>query len=203
MGALDDLRAVSGVMLDAAGEGGNASVVRDDPDWRNLECTRRHTALMWKDLNEAVTAETGSALSRELSDWDETWNPIIVTSEPDDFVEDWAPDSPWGWLPLAQAHRRETGWSGGPLEESGTWIGWLEPQTAWNCEAGHNLIGVLPAFIVVTEGGLRFAHTVTGRRREGLARRLVEYAVAHHGVTTAFGPFTGDGDALSRSLGLR
>jgi hypothetical protein len=108
---LEILQELSGAMLErGVGGRGLASVVRDDPGWDNMECTRRHVALMWQELNEAVTAESGAALTRRLTDWDETWNPIIVVGEPDDFAEKWPADEPYGWLPLGKAHKREAGW---------------------------------------------------------------------------------------------
>lgn len=200
---LEILRELTGAMLErGVGGRGLASVVRDDPGWDNMECTRRHVALMWQELNEAVTAETGAALTRRLTDWDETWNPIIVVGEPDDFDEKWPADEPYGWLPLGKAHKREAGWDFPPSEESGTWIGWWEPQTAWGTEGGHNVTGLLSAFIIVKNGDLKFAHTVTRRRRTGIASKLVAHAAANHGLAVARGPFTPDGEAFARATDL-
>lgn len=201
--ALDDLKALTTDMLERGlGAYGTGAVILDDPDWGNMECTRRHVALLWKELNEAVTAETGSALARELDTWDGTWSPQIVTGQPDDFDERWPADEPYGWLPLARAHKREAGWDFPPSEESGTWIGWWQPQTVWESEGKYNATGLLSAFVIVKGGDLKFAHTAERARRSGIASRLVEYAAAHYGLTVASGPFTVDGEAFVQARGL-
>lgn len=65
--ALRTLQVLANEMMQRRiGAEGLAGVVQDDPDWADLECTRRHVALMWVELNESVTAEVGSALVRRL-----------------------------------------------------------------------------------------------------------------------------------------
>ena len=202
-GALEDLKALTAAMIERGlGANGTAAVIVEDHDWTNMECTRRHVALLWKELNEAVTAETGSALARKLDTWDGTWAPQIVAGEPDDFEEPWPADEPYGWLPLARAHKREAGWDFPPSEGSGTWIGWWQPQTVWESDGKYNAMGLLSAFIIVKDGDLKFAHTAERARRTGIASKLVEHAAAHHGLTFARGPFTDDGEAFAQARGL-
>lgn len=101
---------------------------RTDPYWDTPEKTRRHVAMLWGDLQRAVTAEVGSALVRQVTDWTiDDFTPRIVVGEPRDFDAASPDDEPYGWLPLAVAHCREAGWDFSPKEESGTWIGWFEP----------------------------------------------------------------------------
>ena len=201
--ALQTLKILADEMLQReVGDGGLAGVVRGDPEWTDMECTRRHVALMWTELNEAVTAEVGSALTRSLPSWDESCAPQIVVGEPEDFEEVYQADQPYGWSPLAKAHRREALWDFPPTQESGTWIGWWEPENGWPSEKGSTVTGVISAFIVVADADLKFAHTVMRRRRRGIASKLVEYATSHHGLEVARGPFTPDGEAFSRSRGL-
>lgn len=58
----------------------------------------------------------------------------------------------------------------------------------------------MSAFIVVRDGTLEFAHVVRRRRRAGIATRLVEFAVQHHGLTAVSGILTDDGEALVAAL---
>lgn len=106
-----------------------AQTVADDPYWDTPEKTRRHVAMLWGDLQRAVTAEVGSALVRQVTDWTiDDFTPRIVVGEPRDFDAASPDDEPYGWLPLDVAHCREAGWDFSPKEDSGTWIGWFEPE---------------------------------------------------------------------------
>jgi hypothetical protein len=203
--ALSELKRVVDLLLTLRGADADdviAQIVADDPDWDTPEKTRRHVAMLWGDLQRAVTAEVGSALVRQVTDWTvDDFTPRIVVGEPDDFDAECPDDEPYGWLPLALAHRREAGWDFPPEANSGTWIGWFEPEAAWAIEgANAHVCGVLSAFIVVIDGTLEFAHVVRRRRRTGIATRLVEFAVQHHGMTAVSGILSGDGEALVAAL---
>lgn len=203
--ALSVLKDLTQHLLDAGGlyvEEVTARVVLHDPEWQEPECTRRHVALLWRDLQRSVTAEIGSALTRRMPEWNSDWQPRIVTAQLDEF-EDYLDDQPTGWRPLADAHRREAGWDSAPQPESGIWVGWWEPEAAIESQGTAIVHGLLSGFIVVQDGDLRFAHVVRRRRRQGIASRLVTHAVEHHGLTGASGPFTPDGEALAISLNLR
>jgi GNAT superfamily N-acetyltransferase len=179
-----------------------SQIVADDPDWDTPEKTRRHVAMLWSDLQRAVTAEIGSTLVRQVTDWIiDDFTPRIVVGEPHDFDDECPDDEPHGWLPLAVAHRREAGWDFSPKEDSGKWIGWFEPEAAWAIEgASTQVVGMLTAFIVVRDGTLEFAHVVHRRRRAGIATRLIEFAVQHHGLTDVSGILSDDGKALVAEL---
>jgi hypothetical protein len=179
-----------------------AQIVAEDPGWDTPEKTRRHIAILWSDLQRAVTAEVGSALVRQVTDWTiDDFTPRIVVGVPDDFDALCPDDQLYGWLPLAAAHCREAGWDFSPKENSGTWIGWFEPEVAWGIEGANAQVrGVLSAFVVVRDGRLEFAHVVRRRRRARIATRLVDFAVEHHGLAAVGGPLTEDGAALVAAL---
>lgn len=204
-GALSELKRVVDLLLRLRSSEANdvvAQIVAEDPDWDTREKTRRHVAMLWGDLQRAVTAEVGSALARQVTDWTiDDFTSRIVIGEPDDFDADCPDDEPYGWLPLAVAHCREAGWDFSPKEDSGTWIGWFEPEVAWAIEGTNaHVRGVLSAFIVVRDGTLEFAHVVRRRRRAGIATRLVEFAVRNHGLTAVSGILSNDGQALVSAL---
>jgi hypothetical protein len=156
--ALSELKRVVDLLLTLRKADANdvtAQTVADDPGWDTPEKTRRHVAILWGDLQRAVTAEVGSALVRQVTDWTiDDFTPRIVVGEPGDFDAECPDDEPYGWLPLAVAHCREAGWDFSPMENSGTWIGWFEPEAAWGIEGSFHVRGVLSAFIVVRDGRL-------------------------------------------------
>jgi len=89
---------------------GTASVVEGDRNWERPECTRRHIAMLWVDLQRAFTAEVGSALVREVTDWSEDdWTPRIIVAEPDEFRE---------WQLGGRALRVAAAWRGAPPRSS-------------------------------------------------------------------------------------
>lgn len=180
-----------------------AEEIERDPDWNDPAGTRHHIARLWSDLNRSVTAEVGSGLTRDVEDWTEgDWAPRIITAEPDEFEQS-PDDDPYGWLPLGRVHQREAGWDFSPRRESGTWIGCWEPSSAWGSADGiHHVYGVITGFVIVTDGNLAFAHVVRGRRRKGIASKLVAEAVEHHNLTRVSGPLTPDGAALVSTLSL-
>ena len=112
--ALSELKRVVDLLLTlrrADANGFTAQTVADDPCWDTPEKTRRHVAMLWGDLQRAVTAEVGSALVRQVTDWTiDDFTPRIVVGEPRDFDAASPDDEPYGWLPLAVAHCREAGW---------------------------------------------------------------------------------------------
>lgn len=203
--ALSELSQVVDLLLRLRGADANdviAQIVAEDPDWETPERTRRHIAMLWGDLQRAVTAEVGSALVRQVTDWTvDDFTPRIVVGDPGDFDDECPEDQPHGWLPLARAHAREAGWDFSPKANSGTWIGWFEPEMAWGIDGANAYVsGVLSAFIVVRSGTLEFAHVVRRRRRTGIATRLVEFGVQHHGLTAVSELLTDDGSALVATL---
>lgn len=207
--ALDVLQDITDVLLTRGRpyvSDSTAAVVKNDPGWLERECTRRHVSLLWRGLQRAVTNEIGSGLGRYVDDWDDDapdpWAPRIVIAEPDEFV-DYEDDAPWGWRPLADAHKREAGWDFAPQPESGVWLGSWEPERVTGTEQPRHVTGTLTGFVVVgRDGDLRFVHVVRSRRGAGTARRLVEHAIAHHGLGFARGPFTEDGEAFVAAVGL-
>lgn len=202
--ALSVLQGVSRALLGVRGRYVNeltARVIENDPDWQEPECSRRHVTLLWRDLQRSVTAEIGSALVRRVDDWTGDFAPRVVESESDDF-EPSPDDDPYGFPPLAAAHHREAKWDFAPQEDSGVWLGWFEPEAASGDEESMHVSGLLSGFIVVNDGDLAFAHVVKRRRRARVASRLVAYAVEHHGLTRAGGPFTEEGKALATALNL-
>lgn len=203
--ALSDLQRVADLLLDLRGDdanGSTAQIVAEDPDWHVPGKARHQVATLWGDLQRAVTAEVGTALVRQVTDWtSDDFAPRIVVGEPGDFDAECTDDEPYGWLPLSAAHCREARWDFSPNEDSGTWIGWFEPETALVTQAPDaQVFGVLSAFIVVSDGALEFAHVVRRRRRTGIATRLIEFAVEHHGLTAVNGPLSHDGRALVAAL---
>ena len=97
--ALSVLKGLTQLLLDADGlyvEEGTARIVLGDLEWQEPECTRRHVALLWRDLQRSVTAEIGSALTRRVPGWNSDWQPRVVAAQPDEF-EDYLDDQPTGW----------------------------------------------------------------------------------------------------------
>jgi hypothetical protein len=199
--ALDALRDMTNELMELGlGEPYIARAVREDPDWDNLIRNREGAARMWHELHDSVTAEAGSSLTRTVPNWKVSWEPMIIVAEPEEFDDDYVADDPRGWTPLAKAHCREAGWDASPRHEEGTWIGWWEPLASLGAGEATSVSGLLTAFIVVgADGTLRFAHTVTRRRRTGIASKLVRHARAHHGL---HGPLTEDGRAFASAAGL-